>query len=99
MNSSSYIGFNVSFLRIWLHLSTWLTSNSKSLFNLLSSLNSSNNSCDTIFIVDNGVPKECAAAAACPPSDTNSCSFAITSWILSKASFLNLDSFPKVIAK
>ena len=56
-------------------------------------------SCEIIFIVDKGVPNEWAAAAAWPPNDTNSCSFEITSWILSKASFLTLDSFPKVRAK
>ena len=39
------------------------------------------------------------AAAAWPPRDNISCSFAITSSILLRASFLNLDSFPKIIAK
>ena len=62
-------------------------------------LNCFDNSCVISLIVDNGVPKECAAAAACPPKDTSSCSFDITSWILSKASFLAWDSFPKVNAK
>ena len=58
-----------------------------------------NKSWEIIFIVDKGVPKEWAAAAACPPNDTNSCSLEITSWILSNASFRTLDSFPNVNAK
>ena len=40
-----------------------------------------------------------AAAAAWPPKDNISCSFAITSSILFNASFLILDSVPKIIAK
>ena len=40
-----------------------------------------------------------AAAAAWPPKDSISCSFAIISSILFKASFLSLDSVPKIIAK
>ena len=39
------------------------------------------NSLATTLIVANGVPSECAAAAACPPSDSSSYSFAITSVI------------------
>ena len=39
------------------------------------------------------------AAAACPPNDNNSCSFNIISSILFNASFLILDSDPKVKAK
>ena len=37
------------------------------------------NSLDITFIVDNGVPRECAAAAACPPKETRTCSLEITS--------------------
>ena len=55
-------------------------------------------SCDLAVIVESGVPNECAAAAACPPKDNISCSFAITSSIFCKASFLSLDSEPKIIA-
>ena len=54
---------------------------------------------EIILIVESGVPKEWAAAAACPPNETNSFSLEITSWILSNASFLTFDSFPNVKAK
>ena len=50
-------------------------------------------------MVERGVFSECAAAAAWPPRETSSCSFAITCSNLSKASFLNIDSLPTVIAK
>ena len=50
-------------------------------------------------IVESGVPREWAAAAAWVPSETNSCSFEITSCILSSASFLRFDSLPKIKAK
>ena len=99
IKSSSILGFKVNLFKISLHLSTWLTKSSKSLLISFLSLNCSNKSWEIILIVDNGVPKEWAAAAACPPNDTNSCSFEITSWILSRASFLTFDSLPNVIAK
>ena len=58
-----------------------------------------NKSDEIILIVENGVPRECAAAAACPPKDKSSCSFDMISSILFSASFLILDSDPKVKAK
>ena len=99
IKSSSTTGFKDNFFKISLHLSTWLTSSSISFLRSLLFLKLLYKSCEIIFIVDKGVPNEWAAAAAWPPNDTNSCSFEITSWILSKASFLTLDSFPKVRAK
>ena len=50
-------------------------------------------------IVDNGVPKECAAAAACKPIDSSSCSFAKINSNLFKASVLFLDSTPNLNPK
>ena len=99
INSSSTIGFKVNLFNISLHLSTWLTRRSISFFTSLSFLNCPNNSCDIILIVERGVPNEWAAAAAWPPKDISSCSLEISSCILSKASFLRLDSFPNDKAK
>ena len=61
--------------------------------------NSFFNSFETTLIVANGVPKECAAAAACPPKDSNSYSFAITSCNLFTASDLLLLSPENLIPK
>ena len=71
--------FSDNFFKISLHLSTWLTNSSISFFKLLSLFNCCNKSWDIILIVDSGVPNECAAAAACEPKETNSCSFEINS--------------------
>ena len=49
--------------------------------------------------MDNGVPKECAAAAACKPIDSNSCSFARINSNLFKASILFLDCSPNLKPK
>ena len=56
------ICFNIS-----LHLLVWLISKSISFEISLSEPISFFNSFATTLIVANGVPKECAAAAACPP--------------------------------
>ena len=92
-------GLSVSFFNILLHLSTCWLSKSKSFSITLFPFTDLVNSWDINFIVDKGVAKECAEAAAWPPRDTSSCSFAINCWILLNASFLKLDSWPKVIAK
>ena len=99
IKSSSIVGFNVNFFKISLHLLTWLINSSRSFLTSLLSLNWSNKSWEIILIVDKGVPNEWAAAAACPPSETSSCSLEITSWILSNASFLRFVSCPKINAK
>ena len=57
------------------------------------------NSLATTDIVDKGVPSECAAAAACSPIDSNSCSLARISSNLFKASVLFLDSIPNLTPK
>ena len=57
------------------------------------------NSLATTVIVDKGVPKEWAAAAACNPIDSNSCSFAKINSNLFRASVLFLDSTPNLIPK
>ena len=99
IKSSSTTGFKDNLFNISLHLSTWLISNSISFWRSLLFLKLLNRSWEIIFIVESGVPKEWAAAAACPPKDTNSFSLEITSWILSNAFFLTFDSFPNVKAK
>ena len=62
-------------------------------------LNSFSRSANTILIVESGVPSEWAAAAACPPRDTSSCSFAIIASILFNAFSLIFLSAPKDIEK
>ena len=53
----------------------------------------------TTLIVASGVPKECAAAAACPPNDSSSYSLEITYCNLFKASDLFFVSPAKRIPK
>ena len=50
-------------------------------------------------IVERGVPNECAAAAACKPILSNSCSFANINSSLFKASVRFLDSMPNLTPK
>ena len=50
-------------------------------------------------IVDRGVPNECAAAAACKPIDSNSCSLAKINSSLFKASVRFLDCIPNLAPK
>ena len=57
------------------------------------------NSFATTVIVANGVPNECAAAAACPPNDSNSYYLDITSCNLFNASELFFDSPANLIPK
>ena len=57
------------------------------------------NSLATTLIVAKGVPSECAAAAACPPNDSNSYSLAITSCNLFNASDLFFVSPANLIPK
>jgi len=57
------------------------------------------NSLATTVIVDSGVPKECAAAAAWTPMDSNSCSLAKINSSLFSASVLFLDSIPNLAPK
>ena len=50
-------------------------------------------------MVDKGVPNEWAAAAACKPMDSNSCSFAKINSSLFRASVRFLDSKPNLTPK
>ena len=50
-------------------------------------------------MVDKGVPRECAAAAALSPIDSSSCSLAKINSSLFKASVLFLDSEPNLAPK
>ena len=69
-----------------------------SLENSLLFPNSFFNSFETTLIVANGVPKECAAAAAWPPKDSNSYSFATTSCnFLTASDRLLLSPAPSVV--
>ena len=85
--SSSICFFDI-FFNISLHLFTWLISKSISVEISLLFPISFFNSFATTLMVANGVPKECPAAAACPPKDSSSYSFYITSCNLRKASDL-----------
>ena len=88
------ICFNIS-----LHLLVWLINKSISLENSLLSPISFFNSFATTLIVAKGDPSECAAAAACPPRDSSSYSFYITSCNLFNASDLFLLSRENLIPK
>ena len=96
---SSSICFLEIFFKISLHLFVWLISRSISLEISLSFPSSFFNSLATTLIVAKGVPSECAAAAAWPPSDSNSYSFAITSCSLFNASDLFFVSPENLIPK
>ena len=78
MNLSLTICFCDICFNISPHLLDWLINKSRSFecfdFSPISFLNS----LATTVIVAKGVPKEWAAAAACPPNDSSSYSFAIT---------------------
>ena len=71
-NLSSSICFFEILFKISLHLLDWLISRSISLDRSLLFPISFFNSLATTVIVAKGVPRECAAAAACPPKDSNS---------------------------
>ena len=87
-NLSSVISFFEICFKISLHLLVWLIKRSKSFLYFESSPISFLSSLATTEIVASGVPREWAAAAACPPNDSSSYSFAITCCSLDPASNL-----------
>ena len=96
---SSSICFFEIFFKISLHLFVWLISKSISFEISLLLPISFFNSLATTLIVAKGVPSEWAAAAAWPPSDSSSYSFAITSCNLFSASDLFFVSPENLIPK
>ena len=88
-----------SFFKISEHLFVCDKSNSTSFLCFEFFPISFSNSLAITVIVDKGVPNEWAAAAACNPMDSSSCSLAKINSSLFKASVLFLDSIPNLTPK